>query len=158
LSFSLPLIVTKDIERNALLPRSEVPEGGGALHIRPAHAERVPRLRTHKRGNPDAPSGARRRHLSPCTLHEPSGATALRHQRLASSTLDIFKTFFVGSLLKLVSIPCCTSALVRQCGGLGNSVESLNISYGKPRYRVELFGKLLDGPGLIRIKLEVGSA
>jgi len=45
-----------------------------------------------------------------------------------------------SSLLKLVSIPCRTSALVRQCGGLGNSVESLNISYGKRRYRVELFG------------------
>ena len=50
------------------------------------------------------------------------------------------------------------SALVRQRGGLGNSVESFNISYGKPRYRVELFGKLLDGPGFIWIELEVGSA
>ena len=64
----------------------------------------------------------------------------------------------VSALLRLVLIPCRSSALVRQCGGLGNSVERLKISYGKPRHCVELFRKLLDRMGLIGIELEVSSA
>jgi hypothetical protein len=89
-----------------------------------------------------------------------AGPTPARmHQLLPTCRIRRYVTGNCSSsLLKLLSIPCRTSALVRECGGLGNSVESLNISYGKPRYRVELFRKLLDGPGLIRIELEIGSA
>jgi hypothetical protein len=88
------------------------------------------------------------------------GPTPARmHQLLPTCRIRFYVTRICSSsLLKLLSIPCRTSASVRQCGGLGNSVESLNISYGKPGHRVELFGKLLDRLGLIRIELEVGSA
>ncbi len=92
-----------------------------------------PRQRDHQHENRPRPM-ARRRKLSPA---------ALLPLRVDADN---------------VASCCRSSALVGQCGDLGNSVESLKISYGKPRYRVELFRKLLDRMGLIGIELEVSSA